>query len=80
MQGGGVVSAIIWQLELVADQGYAQGPDGVPPSGRATDHGDGGEMRVKRGVGIPIGRGGIGSHGDPPHWGVHQEAVDDHRG
>ena len=29
---------------------------------------------------VPIGRGGNGSHGDPPHWGLHQEAADNHIG
>ena len=32
----------------------------------------------RRRVGVPIGRGGDGSRGDPPHWGLHQEAAYDH--
>ena len=40
VKGGGTVSDIIWQKELGGDQGDAQGPDGVPSSGVATDHKD----------------------------------------
>ena len=29
-------------------------------------------------MGVLIGRGGYGIHGDPPHQGVHQEAAYDH--
>ena len=31
-------------------------------------------------MGVPIGRGCDRSRRDPPHRGVHQEAVDDHSG
>ena len=44
VQGGGTVGAIIWQRELGSDWGDAQVPDGVPPLGGATYHGDNGEM------------------------------------
>ena len=48
VQGGGAVGDIIWQRELGGDRGDAQGPDGVPTSGGATDHG----MEAKRGAGV----------------------------
>ena len=79
VQGGGAVGAIIWQRGLGGEWGDAQGPDGVSPSGGTTDHGDDGKKRGRRRGGVPIVSGGDGSHGDPPHQGVHQEAVDDHR-
>ena len=43
VQGDGIVGAIIWQQELGGDREDAQDPDGVPPSGGDTDHGDYGE-------------------------------------
>ena len=57
---------------------YTQGPDGVPPPGGATDHGDDGETRGRRKVGVIIGRGGYGRRGATPHRCLHQEAIDDH--
>ena len=77
---GGTVGAIIWQRYLGGDWGDAQGPNGVPPLVGATDHRDDGETRGRRRVGIPSGRGGDGCSGDSPHWGVHQEAADNHIG
>ena len=78
VQGGDAVGAIIWQQDLGGDRWDAQGPDRVPPLCGATDHRDDGETRGRRRVGVLIGREGYGSCGDPNHWGVHQEAVDDH--
>ena len=79
VQGSGVVGAIIWQQDLGGDRRDAQSPDGVPPSGGATDHRDDKKIQVRRRVGLPIGRGGDGSFRAPPHQGVHQEVIDDHR-
>ena len=42
LKGGGAVGSVIWQQELGGDWEYYQGPDSVPPSGGATDHGDDG--------------------------------------
>ena len=78
VQGVGGVGDIIWQRELGGDRVDAQGPDGIPPSGGATDHRDDGETRFMRRVGVPIGRGVDGSRRARPHWGVHKEAEDDH--
>ena len=80
VQGGGAVSAIICQYKLGGDRVYAQGPDGVPPSGGTTDHGNDGKTRSMRRVGVPIGTGDDGSRMDPPHRGVHQEAEDEYVG
>ena len=80
VKGGGVVVAIIWHQDLGGDQVDAQGTDDVPPSGGTTDHGDNGEMRGRRRVGVPIGRRGNRIRGAPPHQGVHKEEVDEHSG
>ena len=37
----------MWQLGLGGDWGDDQGPDGIPPSGGATDHRNDGEMRAR---------------------------------
>ena len=51
VQGSVAVSAIIRQPDLVGDRWDAQGPDGVPSSSGATDHGDDGSMRGRQRVG-----------------------------
>ena len=56
VQGGGRVSAIIWQQDLVGDRVDFQGPDSVPSSRVAKDHGDDGETRGRWRVGVPSGR------------------------
>ena len=56
VQGNGSVGTIIWQQEMVGDRGDAQGSYGVPSSGGATDHGDDGETRGRRRVGVTSGR------------------------
>ena len=56
-------------------KGDAQGPVGVPPRGSATDSGDCGETWGMWRVVVPLGSGDNGCRGDPPHWGVHQEAA-----
>ena len=73
-----VTSDTLWNQEMGGDQGDVQGPDGVPPSGGAMDHGDDGETRGRRRVGVSSGRGGDGLCRDPPHHGIHQETTDDH--
>ena len=78
VQGSGAIGAILWHRELGVDQGYAQGPDGISPSGSAIDHGDVRETRGRRRVVVPISSGGNGSRKAPPHRGVHQEAAEDH--
>ena len=80
VQGGGAVGAIICQRDLGGDWGDAQGPDGVPSSGGATDHGDDGKTQGRRRVGVPISRRGDGSLGVPTHHSVYQEAADNHIG
>ena len=77
---GGTVCAIIWQRDLGGEQGDAQVPDRVPLSGGVIDHGGNGKIRGRRIVGVPISREGGGSRGVPFHWGLHQEAVDEHSG
>ena len=62
------------------DRGDAQGPGGVPTLGGIMDHGDDGETRGRRRVGVPLGSRGNGIRGDPPHQGVHQEAAGEHSG
>ena len=57
VHSGGAVSANIWKIELGGDRGDAQGTDGVPPSGGATDHGDDGETKGRQRVKLPIDRG-----------------------
>ena len=52
----------------------------VPPSGGATDHGDDGETRGRRRMGVPISRGGNGRRRAPHHRGVHQEVAHEHSG
>ena len=82
VQGGDAVGATIWKRELGGYWGDAQGTDDVPPSGDAMDHGDDGETRGRRRVGVVVSivRGGNGLCGDPPHWGIHQNTADDHIG
>ena len=78
VKGSGAVGNIIWQRAMGGDRGDAQGPDGIPPLGGAMDIKDYGETRGRQRLGLPIGRGGNGFRGDPPHQGVHQEASDNH--
>ena len=42
IQGGCEVGITLWKQELGGDQGDAQGPDGIPPSGGTPDHRDNG--------------------------------------
>ena len=60
--------------------GDAQIPGEVPSLGHTMDHRDDGETQVRRRVVVPLGSEGNGSHGDPPHRSVHQEAEVDHSG
>ena len=80
IQGGGAVGAIICQQELGGDWRHNQGPDGVLPSSVETDHRDDRKTWGRQSVVVPISRGSDGSRRDPPHQGVHQEAVDEHSG
>ena len=80
LQGGGAVCDVIWKREMVGDYLYTQGPDGVPPSGGATDRGVGGKTWGRRRVLVTRGRGGDGRCKDTTHWGVHQEAAYYHSG
>ena len=80
VRGGGRVGALVWQQELGGDGVDAQVTGGVPPPGGAMDHMDDGETRGRQRVGITLGSGGNGSHGAPPHRGVHQEATGDNSG
>ena len=57
IQGGGAFGVTIWKRELGGDWGYDQGPDGVPPSGGATDRGDDGETWGRRRVIVSSIRG-----------------------
>ena len=54
------------------DWGDDPGPDGIPPSGGATDHRNDGEVRGTQRVGVPIGIGFKGNRGGPTYWVVHQ--------
>ena len=44
------------------------------------DHRDDGKTRGRRRLVVPIGNGGDGSRGAPPHRGIYQEATYDHIG
>ena len=46
----------MWQLDLYVDRLDAQGLDGVPPSGGATDHRNKTEKRGRWRVRVSIGR------------------------
>ena len=80
VQCSGAIDGVIWQQDLGGDQGDAQGPDGVPTLGGATDHGDDIETRGRRRVVLPSGGGSYGRCGATPHRGVHQEAEEYHSG
>ena len=56
VQDGVTVGAIIWHRKLVGDRVDAQGTDGVPSLGGATDHGDDRETWGRRRVVVPRGR------------------------
>ena len=79
VQGGGAVGAIIWQRVLGGDWGYDKGPSRVTSLFGATDHGDDGKTRGRRGVGVPSGRGGDGCRRAPSHKSVHKEAAENDR-
>ena len=66
VSGGGTVGALVRKQDLGGDRGYAQGPEGVPPPGGATDHGDDRKMRGRRRVGVPLGSGCNGNRRYPP--------------
>ena len=70
---------VIWEI-VDGDRGDDQGTGGVTPLGGAADYGDHSETRGSRRVVVPIGSGGNGNRGAPPHWGVHQEATGNHSG
>ena len=74
VQGSGAVGDNLWKQYLGGDQIYSQGPDGIPPSGGATDHGDDKETWGQQIVGVSRGRGGDGIHRAPPHRSIHKEA------
>ena len=78
IQGGGADSVTLCNIEMGGDRRYAQGPDSVPPSGGATDHGYDGETWGRQRVGVSIGRGGDVLRGDPTHRSIHQETADKH--
>ena len=78
VQGDGAFGVTLWKRELGGDWGDAQGPDGIPPSGGATYHGDDREMWGRQRVGVSNGRGGDGISEDPPHRSIHKEAGDNH--
>ena len=78
VKGSGEVCINIWNRELGGDQVDAQGPDGIPPSGGATNHGYGGETWGRRRVGLSSGRGGDGICRAPPHQSIHKESGDKH--
>ena len=80
VQGGGAVGDLIPQRELGVDRLDAQCPGGVLPLDRARDHRDDGKTRGMLIVVVPIDSGGNGRCGSPPHWGVHQEAEENHIG
>ena len=79
VQGGGEVGVTIWKQELAGDRGYAQGPNNVLTSGGIQDDRDDGKTWGRRRVGVSIGRVGDGLRGDPPHWIIHQETVENLR-
>ena len=78
VQGVGAVGVTLWKRELGGDRVDSQGPDGVPPSGGATDHRDDRKTIGRRRVGVSSGRGGDGRSRDPPHQSIHKEAADYH--
>ena len=80
LQCGGTVGAIICQLELCGEQGDSQGPGGFLPPVGATYQGYDGETWDRSRVGVPLGIGGNGYCGAPPHQVVHQDASYDHNG
>ena len=80
LQVSGAVGVTLWKRELGGDRGDAQGSVSVPPSGGATDHGDDGGTWGRRRVGVSIGRGGDGLHGDPPNRSINQESEGNHSG
>ena len=60
----GTVDVTLWKQEVGGDRGDAQGPDRIPPSGGALDHGDDGKTWGRRRVVVSRGRGGNGLRGD----------------
>ena len=80
VQGGGAVGAVVWQQDLGGYRGDNQGPDGIPPLGGMTDHGDDVKTGGRRRVEVPSVTGGDGRHRDAPHRGANQEAEYDHSG
>ena len=60
------------------NQGDAQFPGGVPPTGGATNNGDDEETRGRRRVGLPLDSGGNGDRRAPSHRGVHQKELGNH--
>ena len=72
VKGGGTVGDIVQQRHLGGDRGDSQYSGGVPPPGTVTEYGDGGEMRGRQRVGVPLGIEFNGICGAPTHWGVHQ--------
>ena len=64
----------------VVTEKNAQGLEGVPPPGRAMDHGADSKVQGRRRVGVTLGSGVTGRRGDPPHRGVHQDTAGNHSG
>ena len=63
---------------MSGDRGDAQNHGGFPPQGCTINHGDDGDMRGRRIVGVTLNIGGNGSRGDPPHRCVHQKTAGNH--
>ena len=58
VQVSGTVGVNLWKRELSGNQGDAQDPDSVLPSGGAMDYRDDDATWSRRRVGVPSGRGG----------------------
>ena len=80
VQGGGAVGVIVRQRELSGDRGDSQGPGVILPLGGATDHGRDVKTWDRRRVGLPLGSGGNGNRGFPPHQDLYQWAIGNHSG
>ena len=76
VQVRGTVSVTIWKQYLDVEKGDTRGPDSIPTSVGATNHGGDGETWRRGIVGISRGRGGDGLCGAPPHRSIHKKAAD----
>ena len=61
-------------------RGGAQSYGGVPPPGGTTYYEEDGKPWVWQRLRVPLSSGGNIRHGDPPHWGIHQEEAGNHIG